>query len=84
MVYLGSFFTVMSPDQVADAVFTAIEEERFYIITHPEFNEMVRKRMEDILGGRNPTVLLPATGDSPGKSDNLKVAANPFSMLAEF
>jgi NAD(P)-dependent dehydrogenase (short-subunit alcohol dehydrogenase family)/putative sterol carrier protein len=65
---LDSFFTLMSPDQVADAVFTAIEEERFYIITHPEFNEMVRKRVEDMLEGRNPALQLPSTGDSPGKS----------------
>lgn len=44
-------FKVISPDQLADAVFSAIREEKLYILTHPEFNEMVRKRMEDILLG---------------------------------
>lgn len=47
-------FKVLSPDEVADAVFTAIKEERFYILTHPEFNEMVRRRMENIIRGQNP------------------------------
>jgi NADP-dependent 3-hydroxy acid dehydrogenase YdfG len=49
-------FNVLSADQVADAVFTAIREERFYILTHPEFNKMASKRMEDIIQGKNPSV----------------------------
>ena len=44
----------MSPQQVADYVFKAIRAEQFYILTHPEFNSMVQKRMEDILQQRNP------------------------------
>lgn len=47
-------FKVLSPDEVADVVFTAINEERFYILTHLEFNEMVRRRMENIIQGQNP------------------------------
>ncbi len=49
-------FKVLSPAQVADIVFTAIREERFYILTHPEFNEVVRKRMEAIIQGQNPEI----------------------------
>ncbi|KJS16451.1 MAG: 3-oxoacyl-ACP reductase [Peptococcaceae bacterium BRH_c4b] len=44
-------FKVISPEQVADAVFAAIREERLYILTHPDLNEIVRKRLEDILSG---------------------------------
>jgi NAD(P)-dependent dehydrogenase (short-subunit alcohol dehydrogenase family) len=46
----------MSPQQVAELVFQAIREERFYILTHPEMNSMVHMRAEDILEGRNPSV----------------------------
>ena len=47
--------TAMPPAQVADAVFQAIREERFYILTHPEGKGWIRTRMEDILEERNPT-----------------------------
>jgi NAD(P)-dependent dehydrogenase (short-subunit alcohol dehydrogenase family) len=45
----------MSPAEVAAAVFDAIREERFYILTHEDWKPLVRKRMDDILLGRNPT-----------------------------
>ena len=45
----------MPPQQVADSVFKAIRDERFYILTHPEWKKAVRVRMEDILQERNPT-----------------------------
>ena len=45
----------LEPKQVADIVFKAIREVRFYILTHPEYNEAIRIRLEDILEGRNPT-----------------------------
>jgi NAD(P)-dependent dehydrogenase (short-subunit alcohol dehydrogenase family) len=48
----------MPPHQVADIVFKAIRDERFYILTHPELKEAVRVRMEDILQERNPTYIL--------------------------
>ena len=44
----------MSPQQVADYVFKAIRAEQFYILTHPELNSEVQKRMEDILQQHNP------------------------------
>jgi NAD(P)-dependent dehydrogenase (short-subunit alcohol dehydrogenase family) len=45
----------MPPMRVADAVFAALRDDQFYILTHPEGKEAVRTRMEDILQGRNPT-----------------------------
>jgi short-subunit dehydrogenase len=47
--------TGLTPEQVADHVFNAIRDEKFYIITHPETKDRVRIRMEDILQERNPT-----------------------------
>jgi NAD(P)-dependent dehydrogenase (short-subunit alcohol dehydrogenase family) len=44
----------ISPSQVSDAVFNAILEKRFYILTHPDFKSLVQKRMDDILLERNP------------------------------
>jgi NAD(P)-dependent dehydrogenase (short-subunit alcohol dehydrogenase family) len=44
-----------APEQIAAQVFTAIREDKFYILTHPEFNEAVQGRMEDILYARNPS-----------------------------
>jgi NAD(P)-dependent dehydrogenase (short-subunit alcohol dehydrogenase family) len=44
----------MPPAQVADHVVTAIREERFYILPHPEFKPEIQRRMEDILQERNP------------------------------
>ena len=47
------------PAVVADMVVSAIEERRFYILTHPEWQTMVRDRVERMLGGENPTMALP-------------------------
>jgi NAD(P)-dependent dehydrogenase (short-subunit alcohol dehydrogenase family) len=44
----------MQPPDVAERVFEAVRDERFYILTHPELNERVRQRMEAILSGENP------------------------------
>ena len=46
----------MPPQQVADIVFGAIREERFYILTHPDWKVAIQIRMEDILQERNPTL----------------------------
>ena len=48
------FDTGITPDEVADRVFDAIRDDRFYILTHPETTPFVRLRMEDIVEGRNP------------------------------
>lgn len=44
----------MSPAQVADIVFDAIRNERFYILTHPEWMEAVRMRTDSLLRLENP------------------------------
>jgi NAD(P)-dependent dehydrogenase (short-subunit alcohol dehydrogenase family) len=41
--------------QVAQAVFGAVDDDRFYIYSHPQALEGVRVRLEDVLQGRNPT-----------------------------
>jgi NAD(P)-dependent dehydrogenase (short-subunit alcohol dehydrogenase family) len=40
---------------VAQFVFDALAEERFYIYSHPKALANVQTRMEDIVSGRNPT-----------------------------
>ena len=47
--------TAISSREVADLVFDAIKEQRFYIFPHPELKDLVRLRMEDILLERNPS-----------------------------
>ncbi len=42
--------------QVADAIFQAVRDEKFYVLTHPELTRYVRYRMEDIVQQRNPRV----------------------------
>ena len=44
----------LPPSQIAEAVFDAIREERFYILTHKDWKVFVQKRMENILEERNP------------------------------
>ena len=56
----------MPPAEVAEKVFAAIQDEKFYILPHPELREAVRLRMEDILEQRNPTLAMP---DMFGSSD---------------
>ncbi|HSD09355.1 MAG TPA: SDR family NAD(P)-dependent oxidoreductase [Candidatus Binatia bacterium] len=48
----------LAPTEVARQVFEAIRDERFYIVTDPdEWKPLVRERMEDILGDRNPRLM---------------------------
>lgn len=46
-----------SPAQIADQVFQAIVDRRFYILTHPEHNGVIRKRMEAMLESGVPANL---------------------------
>jgi NADP-dependent 3-hydroxy acid dehydrogenase YdfG len=48
----------LQPSEVADSVFNAIREERFYILTHPQYNFGIHRRVDDILQGHNPTNLI--------------------------
>ncbi|HKC45029.1 MAG TPA: SDR family NAD(P)-dependent oxidoreductase [Burkholderiales bacterium] len=40
---------------IAEAVFAAVRDERFYVLTHPKINRAIELRMRDILSSRNPT-----------------------------
>lgn len=45
----------MSAQQIAELVFQALREKRFYIYSHPHALGGVKTRMDDILAGSNPT-----------------------------
>jgi len=45
----------MAPAEVADHVFRAIAEDRFFILTHPELNDAIRTRIDRILNDGIPT-----------------------------
>lgn len=44
----------VSPESIADKVFEAIRANRFWILTHPEFDAAIRGRFDGMLEGRNP------------------------------
>jgi NAD(P)-dependent dehydrogenase (short-subunit alcohol dehydrogenase family) len=44
----------IQPAQAAAQVVDAITQERFWVLTHPEYVSLVRARMEDVAEGRNP------------------------------
>jgi len=46
--------TGLPPEKIAEDVLEAVREKRLYILTHPEFDEAVRTRVENILARRNP------------------------------
>jgi NAD(P)-dependent dehydrogenase (short-subunit alcohol dehydrogenase family) len=50
----------LDPLEVGRLVVRAIREERFYVLTHPHWDNMIRNRMETILDGRDPTPVPPA------------------------
>ena len=54
----------LQSSQVADIVFDAIGKERFYILTHPDYNRPVQLRLDDFLQGRNPRSAVVALGSS--------------------
>jgi len=45
----------MPPSELAELLFKALRENRFYVLSHPKIKEKLRTRMEDILDERNPT-----------------------------
>lgn len=46
--------TGMPPVQVADVVFNAIRKEQFYILSHPEWTEVIQLRTDKLLRMENP------------------------------
>jgi NAD(P)-dependent dehydrogenase (short-subunit alcohol dehydrogenase family) len=49
----------MSPRVVAEHTLQAIRDERFYVLTHPEWTRHVEHRAKQIVNGENPTTLAP-------------------------
>lgn len=49
------FESAMLPSEVADKVFKAIRDNKFYIITHPELKDRIQKRHVNIIEERTPT-----------------------------
>ena len=50
----------LAPAAVAEHVFAAVRDGRFYILTHPQWKPAIRTRLEDILEERPPTLRLMA------------------------
>ena len=48
----------MDSGEVADRIFQAIHDSRFYILTHPEYMSIVMSRIEAIKRGKNPPPLV--------------------------
>lgn len=44
----------LSAGQIAQAVVSAVKENRFYVLTHPAIKGAIRARFEDVLEGRSP------------------------------
>jgi hypothetical protein len=45
----------MTAEECANRILQAVQEEQFYVLTHPEFDVMLQRRMDDILMQRNPS-----------------------------
>ncbi len=59
----------LDPLEVGRLVVKSIQEERFYVLTHPHWANMVENRMRTILEGRDPVGVAPA--DEAGWSEEL-------------
>jgi hypothetical protein len=46
----------LDPAHVANLVFEAVRDEKFYVLPHQDFKAFVRTRMQDILDERVPTL----------------------------
>jgi NAD(P)-dependent dehydrogenase (short-subunit alcohol dehydrogenase family) len=51
--------------EVAERVFAAIRDERFYVFPHPEMLGLVRERTETVLAQRNPTIDMARLSPAP-------------------
>ena len=47
--------TGMLPETIAERVFAAVRDEQFWILTHDDFDDMIRARFEGMLRRENPT-----------------------------
>jgi NAD(P)-dependent dehydrogenase (short-subunit alcohol dehydrogenase family) len=51
----------LEPSDVAQLVFDAVRDNKFYVLTHPEWSPMVQRNTETMLAGNNPRVFLPGS-----------------------
>ncbi len=51
----------LDPRRVGDLVLDAIRDERFWILTHPQWKSMIRHRLDNVLEERDPTPAGPPT-----------------------
>ena len=65
-VFLEQLRGGLDPRRVGEIVVEAIRERRFYVLTHPDWRNMVEARMQNILGDRPPAAVPP-----PGLEDLL-------------
>ena len=77
----------LDPRRVGDQVLAAIRDDRFYILTHPEWNGLIEHRMRAILAGDNPTAVPPpgfevAAAEAGGARGGDVAAAGPASSRA--
>ena len=49
----------MAPERVAEQVFDAIQNEKFYILTHSEWTELIQLRTDKLLRLENPVSPIP-------------------------
>lgn len=49
----------LDPDHVADLVVDAVRENRFYVLTNPEWIKGVTARTDRMMAGENPVAILP-------------------------
>jgi len=49
----------LSPKEIAEMVFRAIEDKTFYVLPHAHWKNMIHSRMENILEQRDPSIVLP-------------------------
>jgi len=54
----------LDPNTVGDIVIDAIRNERFYVLTHPTWANMIEHRMRNILEGRDPVGVAPPDAGS--------------------
>jgi hypothetical protein len=53
-VFKAAIEAGMPPRQVADVVFDAIQKEQFYILSHPDWTEVIQLRTDKLLRMENP------------------------------
>jgi NAD(P)-dependent dehydrogenase (short-subunit alcohol dehydrogenase family) len=57
-VLSGLLATGLDPAEVAELVFEAVRDGRFYVLTHPEWNVMISNRTDNIVNGQDPRLAM--------------------------